>query len=145
MPGSAGNAVVGQVVLTQDLLGCNDPGGGAYAKTDRWRKRFAFVLGFVEGNVDFSVWFVRIRDTDYTGNPFAGILKLEKVLVTEDEIENGLETSEIDRITANIINERNPVCYGKDQRWANHLYPVFLTENFIKSKYLSDIHFINLF
>lgn len=97
------------------------------------------------GNVDFSVWFVRIRDTDYTGNPFAGILKLEKVLVTEDEIENGLESSEIDRITANIINERNPVCYGKDQRWANHLYPIFLTENLIKSKYLSDIHFINLF
>jgi len=97
------------------------------------------------GNVDFSVWFVRIRNTDYSGNPFAGVLKIEKVLVTENEIENGLETSEIDRISANIINERNPVCYGKDQRWANHLYPVYLTETLIKSKYLSDIHFINLF
>jgi hypothetical protein len=97
------------------------------------------------GNVDFSVWFVRIRNTDYSGNPFAGVLKIEKVLVTENEVENGLETSEIDRISANIINERNPVCYGKDQRWANHLYPVYLTETLIKSKYLSDIHFINLF
>lgn len=97
------------------------------------------------GNVDFSVWFVRIRQTGYTDNPFAGIVKIEKVLVTEDEIEHGLESSEIDLITANIINERNPVCYGKDQRWANHLYPIYMTERLIKSKYLSDVHFINLF
>ena len=73
------------------------------------------------------------------------MLKIEKVLVTDEEIERGLESSEIDRITANIINERNPVCYGKDQRWANHLYPIYLTETYIKSQYLSDLHFINLF
>ena len=73
------------------------------------------------------------------------LVKIEKILITEDEIENGLNSEEIDLITANIINERNPVCYGKDARWANHLYPVYLTENFIKSKYLSDINFLNLF
>ena len=97
------------------------------------------------GEVHFSIWYVRIRKKEYTDSPFSGILKIEKVLVTDDEIEFGLETSEIDRITANIINERNPVCYGKDQRWANHLYPVYLTESYIKSQYLSDLHFINLF
>ena len=97
------------------------------------------------GEVHFSIWYVRIRKKEYTDSPFSGILKIEKVLVTDDEIEFGLETSEIDRMTANIINERNPVCYGKDQRWANHLYPVYLTESYIKSQYLSDLHFINLF
>jgi hypothetical protein len=97
------------------------------------------------GNVFFSIWYVRIRKAKYTESPFAGILKLEKVLVTEEEIENGLDTQEVDLITANILNERDPVCYGKDQRWANHLYPIYLTETYIKSQYLSDLHFINLF
>lgn len=48
-------------------------------------------------------------------------------------------------ITANIINERNPVCYGADHRWANHLYPIYVTETFVKSKYLGENMFLNLF
>ena len=96
-------------------------------------------------NVHFSVWYVRVRERKYTESPFAGVLKIEKLLISEEEKENGLDSSEIDTITANIINERNPVCYGKDQRWANHLYPVYLTETFIKSRYLSDLYFLNLF
>ena len=97
------------------------------------------------GNVYFAVWYVRIRESQHTFSPFSGIVKVEKILITEEEIENGLDSAEIDTITANIINERNPVCYGKDARWANHLYPVYLTESFIKSKYLSDLNFLNLF
>lgn len=99
----------------------------------------------IVGNVFFAIWYVRIREAKRTDSPFAGVLKVEKILITDDEIENGLNSEEIDLITANIINERNPVCYGTDSRWANHLYPVYLTENFIKSKYLSDINFLNLF
>lgn len=97
------------------------------------------------GNFRFSIWYVRIRDRKHTESPFAGIVKIEKILITENEFENGLESDLVDLITANVINERNPVCYGKDNRWANHLYPVYLTEQFLKSKYLSDIHFLNLF
>lgn len=99
----------------------------------------------VVGNVYFSIWYVRIRDAARTFSPFSGVLKIEKILITEEEMENGLSSEEVDLITANIINERNPVCYGSDARWANHLYPVYITENFIKSKYLSDINFLNLF
>jgi hypothetical protein len=97
------------------------------------------------GNVFFAVWYVRIRNSEHTFSPFSGVVKIEKILITDEEIENGLDSQEIDLITANIINERNPVCYGKDARWANHLYPIFLTESFIKSKYLSDINFLNIF
>lgn len=97
------------------------------------------------GNMKFAVWYVRIRDKIHTSNAFDGILKLEKILVTDDQISNGVETEEIDWITANIINERNPVCYGDDFRWANHLYPVYVTERYVKSKYLSNTMFLNLF
>lgn len=95
--------------------------------------------------VKFAVWYLRIRDTKYSSSPFDGVLKLEKILVREEQEENGLDSDEIDNISANVINERNPVCYGKDDRWAKHLYPVYLTESYIKSRYLSDVHFMNLF
>lgn len=93
-------------------------------------------------DVKFAVWYLRIRKTV---NPFDGVVKVEKILVWDKEEEDGLDSDEIDMISANIINERNPVCYGQDNRWAKHLYPIFLTEKYIKSRYLSDFHFINLF
>lgn len=93
-------------------------------------------------DVKFAVWYLRIRKTI---SPFDGVLKIEKVLVREQQEEDGLDSDEIDLISANIINERNPVCYGTDNRWAKHLYPVYLTERYIKSQYLSDLHFVNLF
>ena len=93
----------------------------------------------------YAVWYLRIRDKRYTINTFDGILKIEKILVTDEQIHNGLDTEEVDLISASIINERNPVCYGADTRWANHLYPVYVTERFAKSKYLSDTMFLNLF
>ncbi|PWL94768.1 MAG: hypothetical protein DBY08_02750 [Clostridiales bacterium] len=93
----------------------------------------------------YAVWYVRIRASKYTTNAFDGILKIEKILSTEEQIKNGLDTGEVDLITANIINERNPVCYGADSRWANHLYPVYVTECYAKSKYLSSTMFLNLF
>lgn len=99
----------------------------------------------VIGKVRFAIWFVRIRDRKFTNNAFDGILKLEKILVTDEEKENGLDSDEVDEITANIINERNPVCYGADKRWANHLYPIYVTERFIKSQYLGENFFLNLF
>ena len=97
------------------------------------------------GNMKFAVWYLRIRDKIHTNNAFDGILKLEKILVTDEEIENGMDTEEVNLITANIINERNPVCYGADFRWANHLYPIYVTESYVKSKYLSGTMFLNLF
>ena len=97
------------------------------------------------GDMTFAVWFVRIRESRYTSNTFDGILKLEKILVTDKQVEEGLDSEEVDQITANIINERNPVCYGADRRWANHLYPIYATESYVKSKYLGESMFLNLF
>ena len=76
----------------------------------------------IVGEVYFAIWYVRIRERQYSASPFAGVLKIEKILITDDEKDNGIDSQEADLITANIINERNPVCYGKDDRWANHLY-----------------------
>lgn len=94
---------------------------------------------------DFCIWYVRIREARRTHSVFDGVLKIEKLIVTETERDEGIPSDDIDNITAHLINERNPVCYGSDDRWANHLYPIYLTEKYVKSKYLSNELFIQLF
>lgn len=97
------------------------------------------------GDIQFAIWYVRIRCRSRTRSPFDGILKVEKILVTDDEITNGMDSELVDTLSAYLANERNPVCYGSDLRWANHIYPIYLTEAFVKSNYLSAESFLNLF
>jgi hypothetical protein len=97
------------------------------------------------GEIGFAVWYIRIRDQSRTRTPFDGIIKVEKVLVSSDEVVSGMDSDLVDLISAHLINERNPVCYGSDMRWANHLYPIYLTERYVKSHYLSTESFLHLF
>lgn len=96
------------------------------------------------GDVQFGVWYIRLREKKRTLTPFDGVVKVEKIMMDE-EIEHGLSSDVVNLISANIINERNPTCYGTDRRWANHLYPVFLTESYVKSNYISTDLFLSLF
>ena len=96
------------------------------------------------GDVEFAVWYIRLRDKRQTHTPFDGVVKVEKILM-DREMKYGIESDEVDLISANILNERNPTCYGTDKRWANHLYPVYLTETFVKSNYINTNTFLHLF
>lgn len=96
-------------------------------------------------NIQFAVWYIRLRDKSHTRTAFDGIVKVEKMLVTQEECEYGIDSDLVDMLSALILNERNPVCYGSDLRWANHLYPVYLTETYVKSQYLSAESFLHLF
>ncbi len=97
-------------------------------------------------DIKIAIWYLRIRDRKFTDSPFDGVLKIEKMLVAQDEISSGVIDSEfVNFLSAQIINERKPVCYGADNRWANHIYPIFLTETFIKSKCIAAETFLNLF
>ncbi len=97
------------------------------------------------GDIKFAVWYVRLRDKKDTRTPFDGVLKIEKILVTEEENEYGIDSELVDTLSAYLINERNPVCYGSDMRWANLIYPIHLTETYVKSRYLSSESFLQLF
>ncbi len=92
----------------------------------------------------FCVWYLRIRNSKYTHNVFDGIIKIEQ-LIQEDERKDGVDTDRIDMLSAFLLREANPVCYGKDERWANHLYPIYVTEAYAKSKYMSNSLFLSLF
>jgi hypothetical protein len=97
------------------------------------------------GDIKFAMWYIRLRDKSQTRTPFDGILKVEKILVTEEENECGIDSELVDTLSAYLINERNPVCYGSDLRWANHIYPIYLTESYVKSLYLSTESFLHIF
>lgn len=131
--------------LMRDLR--DQSSAGQIARLPLYHRTPAFLWqpGEEWGNVNFAIWYVRLRDIKRTESPYAGIVKVEKMLMTGHEAEYGLSTDEIDTITANLINERNPVCYGTDARWANHLYPVYMTECYCKNRFKSDYYFLNLF
>ena len=89
------------------------------------------------GGAEFAVWYIRLYDRSRTNSAFDGLIRVEKMLVTQSEKDKGLDSELIDTLSAYILNERNPVCYG--------LYPVYLTESYIKSRYLGTESFWQLF
>lgn len=91
--------------------------------------------------VQYAVWYLRLRSSDFRETHFSDVVKCEMVLDDDDQIDTDL----VNTISANLINEAFPVCFGNDTRWANHLYPVYLTETFCKSKYFNSNIILNIF
>ena len=91
----------------------------------------------------FGCWYLRIRSKNKVSGPLEGIIKIEKMAILEEE--EGLDSSVVDNLSFWLLNEGSPTCYGRDGRWASHLYSVYLTETLIKSSFESDLAFINNF
>lgn len=88
----------------------------------------------------YCVWYLRLRNQPTRRTScFSDVIKVE-FLIVGDEIPSSLR---INIISAHLLNESYPVCFGKDSRWANHLYPVHVTEVFAKSKFINDYAIIN--
>ncbi|MBD5325859.1 MAG: hypothetical protein HDS04_04165 [Bacteroides sp.] len=92
--------------------------------------------------VEFAIWYLRLRNSDFRETHFSDVVKCEMIIPTEGGF---IDSDTIDIISANLIREAYPVCYGADTRWANHLYPVFLTEKYCKSNYIDNNIILNLF
>ncbi len=92
----------------------------------------------------FAVWYIRIRRPRLTRSVFDGVLKVEMHLVNKRQEDFGLDSDIIDRISEQLVREAIPVCYGSDERWANHIYPVFVTERFLKSGFYPESIFKTL-
>jgi len=92
-----------------------------------------------------GAWYLRIRERQNVKNPLEGVVKIEKMALKENIENDGFDSNLIDNISSSILAERIPTCHGRDSRWANHLYPIYLTESYLKASFLSDKHYINLF
>lgn len=95
--------------------------------------------------IKIGAWYLRIHPKDRVKRPLDGIIKVEKIATTKREQEDGFETDTINEISRSILQERNVTCYGNDARWASHLYPIYLTELLLKSSFVSDVFFLNIF
>lgn len=89
---------------------------------------------YIHEGKGYCVWYIRLRNTVNRSNSYADIIKVE-MFMEGDQVK---PTSVIDTISAHLINEAYPVCYGKDVRWANHLYPIYITETFCKSNFVDE-------
>ncbi len=101
-------------------------------------------IGFrlrLDSGMQYAFWYLRIRSRAHLDFPFAGIVKLEKVLVTTKEKEDGLPSDVIDNISRCVLLERTVSPYGMDFRWASHIYPIFLSEQIQKKKFTTDYFF----
>ena len=94
------------------------------------------------GQTDYAMWYVRLRKGNFRETSFSDVIKCEMLI---EQRGDSIDTSLINLISANLIREAYPTCFGKDNRWANHLYPVFLTESFCKSNYINQNILLNLF
>ena len=104
-------------------------------------KAYKYVSEHSNG-MTFAVWYLRLRKSDFRETHFSDVIKCEMLLL---DPAHPIKTSTIDAISANLIREAYPVCFGSDTRWANHLYPVYLTETFCKSHYIDSNIFLSLF
>ena len=100
------------------------------------------VYRYKQGSFEFAIWYLRLRNSDFRETNFSDVVKCEMMLTQPGDV---IETDNINIICANLIREAYPTCYGNDERWGNHLYPVFLTEQFCKSNYINQEILLNLF
>ena len=74
-----------------------------------------------------------------------GELNPYEKMAAEIEEDGGFDTDVIDNLSKSLLEEGIPTCHGKDERWAAHLYPVYLTETMVKSSFFGDYSFMSQF
>lgn len=117
---------------------------GSLASSLRFAERTS-VFRFQGGNDNkiIGMWYLRMRRQ--SRDPLEGVVKVECYAVDAEDKENGLESDRVNVISAHILRERNVTPYGKDPRWASHIYPIYMAETFLKASFMSDTRFSALF
>jgi hypothetical protein len=93
----------------------------------------------------YAIWYLRIRARNQVSSPLSGIIKVEKLLVTDTEKGLGLCSDTVNNVSASLVGERYVTPYGRDDRWPNHLYPIYLAERLQHAQFLGGPHFLRLF
>lgn len=92
-----------------------------------------------------AFWYLRLHPRSRMPNPLDGVVKVERIAQEEDIDRGGIDSDLANVISAHLTEERNVAAYQSDSRWANHIYPVYLTEKYLKCGFQSDIAFSRFF
>ena len=90
-------------------------------------------------------WYLKLRPKKYMDSPLQGVAKVEVFASDRNEIENGIDSARVQNISKSILSERNVTPYGKDARWAVHLYPIFQVEQYLKSRFINSTTLMEAF
>jgi len=85
-----------------------------------------------EGKIVF--WYVRLRPQKGLDYPLMGVVKVEMPNPDREPVDSQL----VDRISGWLIAERSVTPYGRDGRWHAHLYPIYIAEQVIRSRFYSE-------
>jgi hypothetical protein len=83
-----------------------------------------------KGNVIF--WYLRMRAQGQVDYPLMGVIKVE---VPAPQPGERISPETIDLISSCLLAERTVSPYGNDVRWHAHIYPVYVTETYIKNMF----------
>ena len=104
-----------------------------------------YVFGQRFKKLQLGNWYLKLRPKEYMISPLQGVAKIEVFAVGPEEEENGIDQSRVSNISKSILSERNVTPYGKDARWAVHLYPIFQVEQYLKSRFANSSTFMGAF
>jgi hypothetical protein len=85
-------------------------------------------------NDEIAFWYVRLREQKELDYPLMGVVKVE--VWRKDK--NPITSDQADLISSALVGERNVTPYGADKRWHCHLYPIYIAEQAIRSRFFSQ-------
>lgn len=91
-------------------------------------------------NLSIGAWYMRLHSTRAHTSLAAtdGVVKIEVFPEAATGAEPVLDTNRCNLISKNVLALRHPTTPWTDPRWASHLYPIHVTENYIKTRFRND-------
>lgn len=90
-------------------------------------------------NLAIGAWYLRLHSAEQSGlSVDDGVVKLELFPDGEAGHQRQLATDRCDLISRNVLALRHPTTPSTDPRWASHLYPVHMTERYLKTRFRDD-------
>ena len=90
-------------------------------------------LAFSAYNGQVAFWYVRLRPQGAMDYPLMGVVKCEVVTPDKQPVDSRL----LDELSCALVAERSASPHGRDRRWHAHLYPIYLAEQAIRSRFYS--------
>ena len=92
-------------------------------------------------NLTIASWYLRLHAQDKISSLEYpdGVVKIEVFPEHPRDASPSIEAARCERISQHVLALRAPATPNSDSRWASHLYPVYLTERYIKTQFRSNL------
>lgn len=92
-------------------------------------------------NLSIGSWYLRLHPSRRLTNVSDGVVKLEVFPENSSDSNAKLSFSRCQRLSRDVLALRHPATPTTDARWASHLYPVYMTERYLKLRF-RDSHVV---